>query len=121
VRFQRLGRARRRPGALAPALDFFNAANAKRVAVFFITARKETQRVVTEKNLRAAGYDGWARLTLLPDGDKRTSQAYKSAARAEIVKEGYTIIANIGDQLSDLAGGSAECTFKLPNPFYFIE
>lgn len=103
------------------ARDFFNAAKAKRVAVFFITARKETQRAITEKNLRAAGYDGWTRLTLLEDGDNRTSQAYKSAARAELVKEGYTIIANIGDQVSDLAGGSAECTFKLPNPFYFIE
>jgi len=28
------------------------------------------------------------------------------------------IIANIGDQESDLAGGFAEKTFKLPNPFY---
>jgi hypothetical protein len=27
---------------------------------------------------------------------------------------------NIGDQMSDLDGGFAERTYKLPNPFYFI-
>jgi hypothetical protein len=31
------------------------------------------------------------------------------------------IIANLGDQFSDLAGGYAERTFKLPNPFYSID
>ena len=35
--------------------------------------------------------------------------------------EGYTIIGNIGDQLSDLEGGHAERTFKLPNPFYLTK
>ena len=34
--------------------------------------------------------------------------------------EGYTIVANIGDQPSDLDGGFAERTFLLPNPFYRI-
>ncbi len=33
---------------------------------------------------------------------------------------GYTIIASLGDQKSDLAGGHAEMTFKIPNPFCFI-
>lgn len=114
-----LGKAKELP----PALEFFKAMRAKNVAVLFITARTESQRNITEKNLHAVGYDGWAKLVLLPDADKSktTSQAYKTAAREKLVKEGkYTIIANIGDQLSDLAGGSAECTFKLPNPFYFI-
>jgi predicted secreted acid phosphatase len=105
---------------IPPALDFFRAARAKNVAVLFVTARKESQRDITVKNLRAVGYDGWTKLVLLPDDDKRSAQAYKTAARAALAKD-YTIIANIGDQLSDLAGGSAECTFKLPNPFYFIE
>jgi len=26
----------------------------------------------------------------------------------------------VGDQLSDLSGGHAERTFKVPNPFYFV-
>jgi hypothetical protein len=33
---------------------------------------------------------------------------------------GYTIIANMGDQFSDLEGGFSERTYKLPNPFYYI-
>lgn len=45
----------------------------------------------------------------------------KTAARIDIESRlGYTIIANIGDQDSDLRGGHAERTFKVPNPFYFI-
>ena len=32
----------------------------------------------------------------------------------------HTIIANVGDQWSDLDGGFAERVFKLPNPVYFI-
>ena len=34
--------------------------------------------------------------------------------------QGFTIIANVGDQPSDLAGGYAERTFLVPNPFYRI-
>ena len=40
---------------------------------------------------------------------------------SKITADGYTIIANLGDQESDLAGGYAEKTFKLPNPFYLTE
>ena len=46
-------------------------------------------------------------------------QAFKGAKRAEISKS-FTIIANIGDQRSDLDGGCAERTWKVPNPFYYI-
>jgi hypothetical protein len=35
--------------------------------------------------------------------------------------EGYTIVANIGDQPSDLAGGHSERTFLPPDPFYRIK
>jgi hypothetical protein len=46
---------------------------------------------------------------------------YKSGARAAIeTKFHVKIIANIGDQQSDLFNGHAERPFKLPNPFYFI-
>ncbi|CCE07932.1 exported hypothetical protein [Bradyrhizobium sp. STM 3843] len=45
---------------------------------------------------------------------------YKTSKRVDIESRGFTIIASIGDQKSDLAGGHAEMTFKLPNPFYFI-
>ena len=108
--------------AIAPALEFFKAARAKKVAVVFITARKESQRKVTVKNLHRAGYRGWAKLVLKGDDDTSSAQDYKTAARKKLMAEDkYTIVGNIGDQLSDLAGDAAECTFKLPNPFYFIK
>ncbi|MDQ0403073.1 hypothetical protein J2S50_001622 [Streptomyces sp. DSM 40167] len=31
------------------------------------------------------------------------------------------IVANVGDQYSDLRGGHADRTYKLPNPTYFVE
>jgi acid phosphatase len=92
------------------------------VAVFFITGRDFTQRAATEKNLRAAGYSGWAGLTLRSkDQANEATIPYKSAARAAIVKAGYRIILNVGDQWSDLKGApEAEYSVKLPNPFYYI-
>lgn len=45
---------------------------------------------------------------------------FKAPQRKAIEDEGYTIVANLGDQHSDLDGGFAERTFLLPNPFYRI-
>jgi acid phosphatase len=45
---------------------------------------------------------------------------FKAPQRARIEGQGYTIIANIGDQPSDLDGGFSERTYLLPNPFYRI-
>jgi acid phosphatase len=47
-------------------------------------------------------------------------QVYKTAERTKVEAEGYTIIANVGDQIGDLEGEHSGCTFKVPNPFYFI-
>ena len=92
------------------------------VAVFFITGRRDSQRDATLLNLDHAGFQGWTRLVTRPDSDtNRSIVPFKSGERAKIQAAGYTIIATIGDQDSDRAGGFAECGFKLPNPFYFIE
>jgi acid phosphatase len=101
-------------------LDLFNKAKAKGVAVFFISTRREDQRAATVNNLKAAGYEGWADLLLKQPDDKSSSQEFKTARRKEIENLGFTIIANIGDQHSDLRGGYAERVFKVPNPFYLI-
>ena len=45
---------------------------------------------------------------------------YKSGVRAHIEASGYEIVGNFGDQFSDLIGGFADQTFKLPNPNYFL-
>ena len=45
---------------------------------------------------------------------------FKAPARRNIAQQGYTIVLTVGDQASDLAGGYAERTFKLPNPVYYL-
>jgi predicted secreted acid phosphatase len=45
---------------------------------------------------------------------------YKSGTRAYIESQGYNIVADIGDQFSDLLGGYADKTFKMPNPNYYL-
>ena len=49
-----------------------------------------------------------------------TTTQYKSLTRAYIESQGYNIVANFGDQFSDLIGGYADRTFKLPNPMYYL-
>ena len=49
-----------------------------------------------------------------------TTIHYKSATRAHIESLGYDIVASFGDQYSDLSGGHADLTFKMPNPNYFL-
>jgi acid phosphatase len=110
-----------RAEAIVPTLELYRAARARGVAVFFITGRPESLREATERNLRAAGYAEWARLVLKPDGSRSASAAdFKAPVRRSVLEEGYTIILNMGDQPSDLAGGFAERAFLLPNPFYRI-
>jgi acid phosphatase len=98
--------------------------------VFFITGRhanwapigNKSPRQWTRDNLIAVGYADVAddHLFLRPDHDEGVAD-YKSAARAYIESTFHvTIIANIGDQQSDLDGGHADRPFKLPNPFYYI-
>jgi len=112
-----------RAEAIAPTLALFRAARAHNVAVFFITGRhaSDLRREKTAENLKKAGYEGWSGLVLRPgDAGHMSTSQYKSGERAKIAAQGYTIIANVGDQQSDLAGGYAERAYKLPNPFYFI-
>ncbi len=113
-----------RAQAVPPTLALFKAARSKRVSVFFITTREESERAATERNLRLAGYHGWTKVYMRPTGKISQSAAdVKAPIRAAIVKEGYTIIANMGDQPSDLAGGNPDDPdrqFLLPNPFYRV-
>jgi acid phosphatase len=90
-------------------------------AVFFITGRHEKYREATVRNLRTAGYRRWTGLVLKSThGHDPSAADYKGPARQKLEQDGYAIVLNMGDQESDLAGGHAERTFKLPNPFYLI-
>ena len=54
---------------------------------------------------------------------KCTTIEYKSQTRAHVESKaggGYHIVANFGDQFSDLIGGHADQSIKLPNPTYYL-
>ena len=110
-----------RAPAIEPMLDLYRVARRSGVSVVLITGRTDAERASTESNLRAIGCADYDVLVCKPTGDRRTAAAFKTEARRRIIDEGRTIIANIGDQKSDLVGGFAERVFKLPNPFYISE
>ncbi|MCX7117079.1 MAG: HAD family acid phosphatase [Legionellales bacterium] len=106
---------------IKPMLLFFDNALKHGVTLFFITGRQESERLATVKNLTDAGYHNWSGLYMKPTHyNKASIMPFKIASRKTISKQGYTIIASIGDQESDLKGGYAEKTFKLPNPYYYL-
>lgn len=107
--------------AIAPVAAVCRAARARGLAVFYVTGRREKTRPATLANLRRAGLADFTALHCKGDDDQGTTQAFKTAVRRQLTADGYTIIANIGDQRSDLDGGFAERTFKLPNPFYLTK
>jgi predicted secreted acid phosphatase len=98
-----------------PLLALAKYAAAHGVSVFFVTGRPEIIDIATRYNLTTVGYtvDGLYSRDL---GELLESlQTFKTAARKQIEADGYTITANIGNSASDLAGGYAEQTFKLPD------
>ena len=107
--------------AIGPVRDLFIFARSRDVAVILVTSRPERQRAATERNLHAIGCRDHAGLICQPDGDHRRAAEFKAGARRTLTAAGWTLIANVGDQDSDLAGGFSERTFRLPNPVYLTE
>jgi acid phosphatase len=106
--------------ALVPTRALAQRARELGVAVFFISGRPPNLREATELNLRSQGYEP-TRVILLPEGAHfKSAVDFKSPERRKIAEQGYTIILSMGDQASDLEGGFAEKTFKLPNPVYYL-
>jgi predicted secreted acid phosphatase len=105
------------PGAKA----FIKHARAKKVAIAFITGAPKATCALRQRNLIAQGIKKPFTLTCRPTTDRSDSIVpYKSGARKALVKKGATIVLDVGDQQSDLSGGSARKTYKLPNPIYTI-
>jgi hypothetical protein len=111
--------ARRRLPAIGPTRALYRRLRAGGPTVFFVTGRRESARALTLGNLHARGYTGRLRLRMRADGPRRLDNAhYKARERRRIAARGYRILANVGDQASDLAGGGALRAFRVPNPMY---
>ncbi|MFE9768605.1 HAD family acid phosphatase [Streptomyces sp. NPDC005808] len=101
--------------AVQASLALAEYAKSRGAAIFFVSARPGIIYSLTQSNLASVGYpvDGLY-VRDLPDLFAEVS-AYKTGKRAEIESLGYTIIANVGNNDTDLVGGHAERTFKLPD------
>jgi acid phosphatase len=112
--------------AKAPAIpevkQFYDFLIMKKVKVIFLSSRKGSQYDVTYRNLKQAGYLEFDTLILKSNSDSNpTSLAFKSRQRELLTQKGYDIIADIGDQESDLEGSDHGIQIKLPNYLYIIE
>jgi predicted secreted acid phosphatase len=120
------------------------AASASGCKVVGITGRNNAQRVATLDNLNKYYTDKddnglfktrlyftkWTSTDQPPayvdcaaDGDatKCSTIEYKSSTRKYVEDHfGFRIIANLGDQYSDLKGGHSDRAVKLPNPTYYL-
>ncbi|PWU10458.1 MAG: acid phosphatase [Verrucomicrobia bacterium] len=106
--------------AIGPVLEVYHQSRGLGLKVFFITGRRNPLAERTELTLKAAGYTEYDGIYFRPDSDHQKSLApFKTDARRQIEEKGFKIIANVGDQQSDLTGGYSERTFKVPNPFYY--
>ncbi|WP_026360938.1 HAD family acid phosphatase [Amycolatopsis nigrescens] len=115
--------------AVKPTLELANWAAQRGVQVYFLTGRKEHQGPASLKNLANEGYPApagaffkpeTAAPDYLPCGLSCNTVQYKSGTRAHLESTGATVLLNVGDQYSDLEGGHAERSVKLPNPMYYL-
>ncbi|MEV5235725.1 HAD family acid phosphatase [Streptomyces pseudogriseolus] len=98
-----------------PVLQVARYAEERGVDLFFVTARPGIIEAPTEWNLDHAGYESSGLYVRGFLDLFRNVAEYKTAQRVDIERKGYTIIANIGNSATDLSGGHAERTFKLPD------
>jgi hypothetical protein len=98
-----------------PVLEVAQLAKQKGMAVIFVSSRSELLRPTTQQSLEAVGYPV-DELHLRNLTDFRPTVELKTEFRKEAEEDdGYTIVANIGNNQKDLDGGHAERTFKLPD------
>jgi predicted secreted acid phosphatase len=94
--------------AFPAAKTFIKHARARKVAIAFITGAPAVLCPARKKNLAAQGITVPFTLTCRPASDTSDSLVpYKSGARKALERKGATIVLNVGDQKSDLAGGAA--------------
>ena len=98
-----------------------------------LTGRTKDQGKATLKNLKKVGYKGFTKKDFFfkPKAGKKfpkylgctacTTIQFKAGTRKYLEKKRhFHIVANFGDQFSDLKGGHAKKKIKLPNPTYYL-
>jgi predicted secreted acid phosphatase len=118
-------------------VGFVNRAQSLGFTIFGLTGRNDDQKTATVQNLSKVGYTAFTQDRFFTKWTgvgasqqpsyitcataKCTTVEYKALTRKHIEQDlGYDIALNIGDQWSDLQGGYADRSLKLPNPTYYL-
>ena len=123
-------------GATPAMVRLVNRAQQLGFTIFGLTGRNDDQKTATVANLKKVGYRAftadrfYTKWTGKGDSQqpayitcaetKCSTVEYKALTRRHIEDLGYDVVGNYGDQWSDLQGGYADHTIKLPNPTYYL-
>ena len=99
-------------GAIPRILKLAGVAEQLGVALVFNTGRSNAQRARTVGQLAAAGYDV-AGLCMRRKGE--TIPHGKQRCRDRFIANGYTLVANVGNNPTDFLGDGYEKAYRLPN------
>ncbi len=101
---------------------FYDYLISKNIRIVFLSGRNCDSYQATLDNLKQQGYTEFDTVIVRKENERDlTATEFKSSKRKELVSRGYKIIANIGDQKSDLSGGNSGFEIKLPNYIYLID
>lgn len=101
------------PQAVPAVLRYARYAHSRGVAVVFATGRLHTSLRPVAEDLRGAGYDSFAAMCGRRPGE--TLVEGKVRCRTTYQKQGYKLIAMVGNLDGDFTGGHWERSWRLPN------
>jgi hypothetical protein len=90
--------------------------------VVFLTGRSHTVADITASNLKRVGYTHYDTLITRSDSELNlTAAVFKTNRRVQLARQGFNVVANFGDQWSDVIGDCSGFRVKLPNYIYLVQ
>ncbi len=88
----------------------------------FLTGRSHIVADITASNLKRAGYIHYETLITRSDSELNlTAAVFKTNRRVQLAHQGFNVVANFGDQWSDVVGDCSGFRVKLPNYIYLVQ
>lgn len=102
-------------------IGLYQALQAERIPLVLLGGGSESLREAWVSCLQSNGITGWQAFILRgPESSGLTVAEFKARERARIEAAGQRVVASIGDQVSDMAGGHLVRGFLLPNLLYYL-
>jgi hypothetical protein len=101
--------------------DLFDRLKRLGVRIALVSAGDRDTKAAMVSCLNARGISGWDRYIMRGDKTANLSAGeYKAIARKALQRDGYTIVASVGDQVSDMSYGHLKRGFLMPNTMYYL-